>query len=742
MPDRRSSGKLPSPERRSSGRISAPNLPPGDGSGSQPAPDGRSVAWWIIIAHTLGAAAIGAIDAGRLGSASLALAIVPLFAAMGFVTGAIVAAAERIVTGRPWWLSAFGVTAPTLIVSVPVASSLFEGAYAQTLPGAAAAPYVLPVVIWFASALAVALGARLLRDGDLVARAIVVFAIAGVMGGIVWAERNILGTGYPEAHIGATLALVVLAGIGVRVTRRSGMSYLFAAVIAGLTIGGAIIACLGGLKSAADRQLLATYGDQSRDLVQLWRRVIDLDRDGTSYVLGGGDCDDLDATRHPGATDTPGDGIDQDCDGTDALPVATTAETTAAATEEALAMWRASSTVAQLLERTRDMHVLVISVDALRADLLAPTAENREDFPVITKLLAESVWFTRAFAPAAGTDISLSTFLTGRFDPFQPIATTLPEAMQAAGRSTFAALPGEVLRYAGEAMLGRGIDKLVTVHTDRAKKDHGDHVSAPSTTDAGLRALDNLGDQLGFIWLHYFDVHEHHQIAVPQALRDAVSDGGTEKRHVYRALLKAIDNELGRLLEELAKRDLADRTMIVFLSDHGESLGDDARLPATHGKVTYAALVRIPIAFRIPGVAPGVRTEQVSLVDLAPTLLGLTGVPRHGMQLDGMDLVPVLLDAPADLRPPPRPIAIHEELQWSVVEWPYQLIVRPADNLLELYDLDTDPEQQKDLSVELPDIVTRLKARYAAFPRVVVDRTPSGRSERERLARQRPPREP
>src|SRR6185369_14421095 len=100
----------------------------------------------------------------------------------------------------------------------------------------------------------------------------------------------------------------------------------------------------------------------------------------------------------------------------------------------------------------------------LRADLLAPDAPNRDDFPAITKLLSESVWFTRAFAPASGTDVSLATFLTGRLDPFQPVATTLPEAFQAAGRHTFAALPSEVLRYAGEVLLGRGVDKVATVY--------------------------------------------------------------------------------------------------------------------------------------------------------------------------------------------------------------------------------------------------------------------------------------
>ncbi len=656
---------------------------------------------------------------------------------MGLMVGTVVAGLERLVRDRRCWIAAPVLTAPSLIVLFPVASSLFQGAYAQTLPAAGAAPYLLPFGLWILASLAVAIGRRILRAGDLTTRAIVVLALAGAIGGIVWAERHVLGTGYPKAHLGSTLALIVLVGIAVRVTRRTSTSYLFAAVICGLTIGGSIIACLGGLRSPSDRQLLATYGDQTRDLVGLWRSVLDVDRDGASVVLGGGDCDDTDARRHPGAVDRPGDGIDQDCDGKDAAAVPVNHATPAPKSED-LASWRATPIVAQILEHTRGMNVLVISVDALRADLLAPEALDRQDFPAITKLLSESVWFTRAFAPATGTDVSLSTFLTGRFDPFQVVATTLPEAMQAAGRHTFAALPAEVLRYAGEPLLSRGVDKLVTVHTDWDKADVGDHVSAPATTNEGIKALDEIGDKPVFVWVHYFDVHEHHQIDVPKKLRDSVQPGASPKEHTYRALLRAIDNEVARLREELDKRKLADRTIIVFASDHGESLGEDPRLLETHGKVTYAPLVRVPIAFHIPGVTPGQRTEQISLVDLAPTLLGLVGVTPKDMTLDGQDLIPLLLDAPAAMRPAPRPIAIHEELQWSVVDWPHQLIVRPEDNLVELYDVEKDPAQHEDLSTALPDVVSRLKARFAEFPRVVVDRTPNGRSERERLARQRP----
>jgi len=104
--------------------------------------------------------------------------------------------------------------------------------------------------------------------------------------------------------------------------------------------------------------------------------------------------------------------------------------------------------------------------------------------------------------------------------------------------------------------------------------------------------------------------------------------------------------------------------------------------------------------------------------------------------------VPALLDvstAAAPLRPRTRAIAIHEEAQWSVVEWPFQLLVKPSDNVIELYQLERDPAERADLARALPDVVNRLAARYAVAPEVRVDRTPAGRAWREQRA-QRPPR--
>lgn len=691
---------------------------------------------WMVAAHVLGGAAIGTVEAVRLGNLRIALVLIPIFAATGLLAGLTCSIIERAVAKRSAWLAAPAVAAPSFVVTIPVCATLFDGAYAQTLPLASALPYLAPVAVWIAITSAVAIG-RVLARGDLISRAIAIVGVALAVGGILFVKKK-LGTGYLDAQTGATLAVIVLAGALLRLARRGRFSAYACAALASIVTGTAVAAAAEGLALEQDRRVMVAYGGHGRDLVRLWRDVLDTDGDGSSSMLGGGDCDDRDADRYPGALDTPGDGIDQDCDGADAPVLAKPAPPPPPEAKQRVE-WRATVEPTVLLERTRGMNILLVTVDALRYDLLAPDAAHRDDFPRLVKLLDESAYFTRAFAPASGTDVALGTLLTGRADPFQPVDTTLTEALHASGRVTSCALPSEVLRHVGDVMLGRGFDRIRKVHTDWGQQDIGDHLSADDTTREVQKALANTKGKPFFIWAHYFDVHEHHQIDAPAALKDSVHDGGTVETHRYRAMLKSVDTGIGKLLDELDKKNLRDSTIVVFASDHGESLKEDARLLDTHGIVAYGPLVRIPLAIRIPGVAGSRRLDPVGLVDLAPTLLELVNLPYAMQPLDGYSLVAALLDGPAELRPPrDRALVIHEEQQWSVVEWPYQVLVKPADDLVELYDLERDPVVREDLAAKLPDVTRRLRARYAEAPRVRVDRTLDGRVWREQQAQ--PPR--
>ena len=121
-----------------------------------------------------------------------------------------------------------------------------------------------------------------------------------------------------------------------------------------------------------------------------------------------------------------------------------------------------------------------------------------------------------------------------------------------------------------------------------------------------------------------------------------------EIRHGYYAAMSFADAQLGRMLEELDRLNLADNTIVVVISDNGFHLGEHD----IWGKMTlFDWDARVPLIITAPGIGPaGVTTNAVAeLIDLFPTLTELCGLPTPE-ELDGVSLVPVLKDSSATVK--------------------------------------------------------------------------------------------
>jgi len=353
-------------------------------------------------------------------------------------------------------------------------------------------------------------------------------------------------------------------------------------------------------------------------------------------------------------------------------------------------------------------NLVLITLDTTRAGRLRNYGNRNIQTPALDQLAAEGVLFTDAIATAPTTLPSHASILTGLYPVHHGARAngrfrladaqeTLAETLRAAGYSTAAFISAFVLdsRYG----LAQGFD----VYNDALRAD-GFNQSlgaverrAELTTTRALTWLNGATSPF-FVWVHYFDPHANYAPPQPYARQ--------YRKNPYDGEIAYVDAQIGRLRDFLDDAGIIDRTLIVVVADHGESLAQHDEL--THGYLLYDVALRVPLIMRGgPALTAGRHiSRRVSIVDIAPTTLSLLGIAAP-IGMDGVDLT----------REPVAHRRIFAETYhgWMEYGWAPLLSVH-ADDLKyihgpdpELYDLAADPTERRNLINERPERAAELR---------------------------------
>jgi len=563
---------------------------------------------------------------------------------------------------------AAGLMASTMIVVVALAVGIATCALAPPLARRVAAR---PRAVQLTSGLALAGLAAAVAIGG----AALLHAAVGIMAP-AWDPL--------PAYVLASAPLAVIGGALLAPARRLGRGRAAGALAACVAVIGFALAGIGtaGRTRAA---LIATGAVSSLSLHQL-QALADGDHDGYADALGGGDCDDHDPAIHPGAREIAGNGLDDNCMGGDA-PLAETARR------------RVAQASAHPSAARRD--IILITMDAARADHTSAYGYRRATTPNLAALAARGSRFALAESPSPLTRRALPSMLFGRYASTLPYRDTdaMPEiddnelptlasTLRDAGWTTQAILSNHGLL--GPPAL-TGFEDTIAVSHDPVNE------NKDNAADVTSRALEWIAgrpaDRPYFLWIHYIDPH------YPYAPAPGAPHYGDGTIDAYDAEIASTDAQIGRLLANLAAAGRADRTIVAVTADHGEAFGEHGE--HYHGSTLYEEQTHIPLVIAVPGAAPRVIREPMSLVDVAPTLLDLVGVAAPA-GMNGVSAAAAVDDGAAL----PRHAVLAELLRDRQVRRRLVAIYRGDTKLIrdlqsstsEVYELDRDPGELHDQS--------------------------------------------
>ncbi|MAB81409.1 MAG: hypothetical protein CMJ89_18880 [Planctomycetes bacterium] len=292
-------------------------------------------------------------------------------------------------------------------------------------------------------------------------------------------------------------------------------------------------------------------------------------------------------------------------------------------------------------------NVLIISLDTARRDAFGFMGRENSPSPNLDRLAAESIVFDDAYTTAPLTLPAHASLLTGLYPAGHGLrdngagclpaaAETLAETLGRSGWRSRAAVAAFVLDPCF------GLDQGFESYSAPPREPNTMEINvvqlrAKEMIERAMADLDELSrsDRPFFYWLHLYDPHAPFDAPGTTAVGQR---SGMSQRDLYEAEIRYADRELGKLFEHLKRLGLWEDLIVAFVSDHGEGLDDGKE--KTHGFFVFDQTVRIPLVLRHPDLPAGRFAGPVSIVDIAPTLLGALELGFDPRAFDGVDLGP------------------------------------------------------------------------------------------------------